>query len=194
MALLTAAAVRARIPGLSSADDAELALVIAGCEADAAVWLMLPQTAAGTVTMESSAYVDLLDGPVEDDRATIRLRARHAVVSVEEITAWGDEVPSADYELDEGVVRLVEGAASYWPRGKRAIRVEYTSGWVAGETPTVPPQVLEALLLMVRDRWQRRHVAQVANAAESEQPAELVPPDAARLLSRWRRWEAAVGG
>lgn len=209
MPLISAANVRAEIQGLSASDDTELGLLIAEADALAAGWMYWPRVSATVApTLTVSTYVDYLDGPDIDDIDAIVLRTRPVVAvtsiydDVYRLYAAGDLVASTEYTLDgdAGIVRLDGDATHAWSHGSRAIKVTYTAGWTDGSAPA---DIRRALLIIVADLWQRRHVPGLPSATLQDRPTDLksslrfsriMPNEAAQILGRYRLWERAARG
>lgn len=178
--LITAAQVRAHLPGLTgTAEDAALEVLIARAEEWAALWCgYAPATDGGTATMEDVERTSYLDGAVYDAPDTLRLPI-WPVVSVTSIhdspaRLWDATtlVSSSAYEVEDGPsgrVRLFSTASHAWGTGRRSIRVVYTAGYASA-----PPALASALVMLTRHLYDRRALQGLTSTRGADQ-APLAP-------------------
>lgn len=205
MALITPAEARELIPGLVGADDA-LTTVIARAEQAIASHCAWPRHPGSRLaTLEAARWAIYLDGPAPEDAAVLRLPLR-PVIEVESVhidprREWtGDPVDPDDYEVDEmaGEIILRPSARTWWPTGRRVIRVVAECGV---DPDDVPQDLRAAVAGMARALWERRdtlgrsQVAQGGGRQESRDPdPRLLPRSIRELLQPWVLAERRFSG
>jgi hypothetical protein len=193
VALPTSAAVRAAwFPHLQGATvDATLDALIAEADAALAGWCGFPEHTAGAArTLESSTYVQYLDGPSAQSSRRLDLLVR-PVASVTSLHddkdgdwAYGasDLVDPGEYVLDgiQGQIFLRPGSShGGWSRGgpgSRAIRVEVVAGFDTGSHP-VCRRGIGALVKHWYDLRQTQGRASSTTQGNSEGRREETIPD-----------------
>lgn len=146
MALATAEQVRALVPGLSSADDATIGVVLARIDASFARYCGHPTPDSGAHTMEAAAYTmypGRYDIGTGDDRNILVLPCP-PVLSVTSVHVDPDQDYGADtllgaseYVADGRRLELLVGATAGWSTSPRANKVVASAGYTVADHPVL---------------------------------------------------------
>lgn len=197
MALLTAAEARVYIPGITSAEDTALDVIIARVGAAIARYLGYPAVdAVSQPTIESATYT-LKSGArelgvsVSEDGTELHIAPRPitSITSIHDDPNQGYSatylLASTDYTYDamDGVIRLLPtGVHGAFSRSPYAVKLVVVAGWAAA---TMPKDIVDAAALTVQHRWAQKK-APGAGANAPETAAVEIPPAARALLAPYR--------
>lgn len=195
MALTVAADLYPLIPGLSGGEDAALNALLSAIESAVASRLGIPPvTAGGSAVLDDATYTFYLDGPAwrESRRIRIPVQPVQSITSIHDDPDWtygsADLVAASDYTLDgeTGNVWILPTASHAWSRRKRAIKVVAVCGWTSA-----PEDLKRGILLWAALGWSQNagaisRDAQTAGPGRIRWRAPEIPPEAARLVDRFR--------
>ena len=199
MALITAAEARAQIPGLTgTGDDSAISVLIDRVDRVFARWCGYPSASAGgNASMEDASYV-LYNGPgghvdvLDSRRIQLRVWPVTAVTSIYDDTteAYGTAVTASYYAItngDAGIVEYTMASGQAWRdcTAGHNLKVTATCGWV-----TIPDDLKQAAMMMVRHWRDLRHVQTKTNASAGSSSAsvrdETIPAAVREILQPFR--------
>jgi len=200
---LTGAQIRLLIPGLTgTAEDTNLDTLSDRADAAIARWIGFPATSTGpwAYTVSSATYIHYsgLHFSPRPRWFFLPLRPVVSITTLEEDTTQTETlatVASTDYTVDvlSGRVDLLNGDThGAFLVSHRALKVTYVGGYA-----TIPADITQAGILLIRHWWDRRHDAGIASSTQDGNTvvrSDLDLPDEVKMLLRpYVFWERQVG-
>ena len=210
MALFTTAQITRRLPGYEGSSQDALVLELATLvDTLFAQWCGWPIPSGSVIpTLESSTYVQRLDGPRFMDGRALDLEVA-PIVSVTEVvvsSTWdfssgqtGTEGSDFELDADAGLLWMMPGSTlgATWPRSTRGIRATFVAGFatpLANEHPLVELGAQAVKFLM--DKPNLLSSRSLSVSGQTFQPDELerlLPGSVRAGLRPWVQWGSRAG-
>lgn len=208
MSLITAAQVREHFPALvGTGEDSLLLTLVDRADALMASFCGWPvpgtPSAPTTLTMVSSAYTRVYDGPAWDDDHRIDLghpwvaSITSAAVDSSGDWSYATAITPSDLVLDTraGALFLKPSSSSAWYNTSRSNQVVFTAGFAA-----TPPDLVATCAMMVRHLLSLRRVnlgetaaSQGGQSVTRADADALVPAGVRNALAPYVLWSSRVG-